>query len=165
MSQPSAYFSLKNSEAGDSCLGRSGNILLISLKCTHTPCRQLSLFGGMWYGEFYPILALSYKCIRMYLTMLKTELLMSAFCFCWLRLWAEKHTKGSQMVCLIMLVLYVILIMHLCIRQINFYIIYRFFSTIFAEGWKLLSFLLFLKFVGFADLRWFIFLCKDLRSR
>lgn len=36
----------QNSEAGDSHSGRSGNRLLISLKCTHTPCRQLSLLGN-----------------------------------------------------------------------------------------------------------------------
>lgn len=42
-----SLLSLKqNSEVGDSHTGRSGNTLLISLKCTHTPCRQLSLLGN-----------------------------------------------------------------------------------------------------------------------
>lgn len=52
-----SLLSLKqNSKVGDSHSGRSGNTLLISLKCTHTPCRQLSLLGN-WRDVIWGVLS------------------------------------------------------------------------------------------------------------
>lgn len=66
-----SLLSLKpNSEVGDSHTGRSGNTLLISLKCTHTPWRQLRLLENcrdvirvFFFIRFWPYLISASGCV------------------------------------------------------------------------------------------------------